>query len=75
MATRGIPTACQTYHIYEKLAGGDRNVKKTLDKLPEDKSCLRPAAADRAKGKSKYNEFGFGPIKQGRPLVKGDNMY
>ena len=50
-------------------------MKKTLDKLPEDKSCLRPAAADRAKGKSKYNEFGFGPIKQGRPLVKGDNMY
>ena len=28
VATRGIPTACQTYHIYEKLAGGDRNVKR-----------------------------------------------
>ena len=83
-----IPEDCRTnldliVHICDDLVAGNRNVKETLDKLPKDTSCLRPAAEARAKDKRKNQEFKelgdedelwHFPVKKGRVLEKGDKL-
>ena len=83
-----IPEDCRTnldliVHICDDLVAGNRNVKETLDKLPKDTSCLRPAAEARVKDKRKNQEFKelgdedelwHFPVKKGRVLEKGDKL-
>ena len=70
-------------HICDKLVAGNRNVIQTLDKLPKDSSCLRPAAEARAKDKRKNEELKelgdededwYFPVKKGKVLKKGDKL-
>ena len=70
-------------HICDDLVAGNRNVKETLDKLPKDTSCLRPAAEARAKDKRKNQEFKelgdedelwHFPVQKARVLKKGDKL-
>lgn len=70
-------------HICEDLVAGNRNVRETLDELPRDNSCLRPAAEARAKDKRKLKEFGetgdeddlwHFPVRKVKVLKKGDKL-
>ena len=84
-----IPEDCRTnldliVHICDDLVAGNRNVNETLDKLPKDTSCLRPAAEARAKDKRRHREFKelgdedelwHFPVKKiDRVLKKGDKL-
>ena len=84
-----IPEDCRTnldliVHICDDLVAGNRNVNETLDKLPKDTSCLRPAAEARAKDKRRHQEFKelgdedelwHFPVKKiDRVLKKGDKL-